>query len=80
MTDLILYHGSPERSLPASLSHANLKGDFGTGFYLTADRTQAREWAVCNPAVSSGFVHGYVLSLEGLKVLDLTDPSLVPLI
>lgn len=62
--------------MPASLSHANFKGDFGTGFYLTEDINQAREWAVCNPAAATGFVHGYALSLKGLKVLDLTDDPL----
>ncbi len=40
------------------------------GFYLTANIELAKEWAVCKPDVTNGWVHQYELETDELKILD----------
>jgi hypothetical protein len=51
--------------------------DYGKGFYLTQDIELAKEWAVCNPADISGWVHKYRLDLNGLSVLDFSGENIL---
>ena len=40
------------------------------GFYLTENPELAKEWAVCRPNETNGWVHQYGLETDTLKILD----------
>lgn len=67
---MILYHGSASDSVVPTYGLGNDHHDYGRGFYLTDDLDLAREWAVCRPEESNGWVHAYRLKSSDLKVLD----------
>lgn len=46
------------------------KHDYGKGFYLTESIELAKEWAVCRPNNTNGWVHKYELDTDGLRILD----------
>lgn len=46
------------------------KHDYGQGFYLTESVDLAKEWAVCRPNDTNGWVHKYKLDTDGLRILD----------
>lgn len=73
MEDLILYHGSPNKEVLPSFGKGNDKHDYGRGFYLTENIDLAKEWAVCQPNKTNGFVHKYRLDTSQLKILDFQD-------
>ena len=70
MANLILFHGSPNKSITPSFGLGNEKHDYGMGFYLTESIELAKEWAVCRPDETNGWVHQFEFDSEGLKVLD----------
>ena len=70
---MILYHGSPKRQVVSTYGLGEDRYDYGRGFYLTESLELAREWAVCIPKESNGYVHRFDLHIEGLKVFDFTD-------
>ena len=70
LADTILYHGSASDSVVPTFGLGNDHHDYGRGFYLTDDIDLAREWAVCRPEESNGWVHAYRLRSSDLKVLD----------
>ena len=70
IADMILYHGSASDSVVPTFGLGNDHHDYGRGFYLTDDLDLAREWAVCRPEESNGWVHAYRLKGSDLKVLD----------
>ena len=70
MEKLILFHGSPNETVTPTFGLGNEKHDYGMGFYLTESIDLAKEWAVCRPDESNGWVHKYEFDTEGLKVLD----------
>ena len=70
MNKLILFHGSPNKEINPTYGLGNDKHDYGKGFYLTDDYELAKEWAVCVPNESNGWVHKYELDVENLKILD----------
>ena len=71
-----LFHGSIEERLIPVLTHGNFNHDFGQGFYLTDNLELAREWSVSYDN-NEGYVHGYVLNLDDLKVLDFREYNIL---
>ena len=49
MSEIIVYHGSPDKEITPTYGLGEDKHDYGRGFYLTADADLAKEWAVCRP-------------------------------
>lgn len=70
MAKIILYHGTPERSVTPAFGLGNEKHDYGKGFYLTENPDLAKEWAVCRPSEHNGWLHKYEFDTDGLKILD----------
>jgi hypothetical protein len=70
MTRLVLYHGTSDKIVQPTYGRGNEKHDYGKGFYLTECPDLAKEWAVCRPNETNGWLHKYELETEGLKILD----------
>lgn len=70
MGKIILYHGSPNKVVVPQFGFGEGKHDYGKGFYLTESIELAKEWAVCRPDETNGWVHKYELDTTDLKVLD----------
>ncbi len=70
MSEIILYHGSPNKTIVPAFGLGNEKHDYGKGFYLTDRIDLAKEWAVCLPNAKNGWVHTYELELDGLALFD----------
>lgn len=73
MKKLILYHGTADKIVTPQYGLGDEKHDYGKGFYLTADIELAKEWAVCKPDETNGWVHKYELDTEGLRILDFQE-------
>lgn len=73
MEKIILYHGSPNKSVMPVYGFGEGKHDYGKGFYLTEDIELAKEWAVCKPSETNGWVHKYELDTAELKILDFQE-------
>lgn len=73
MGRIILYHGSPNKVVVPQYGFGEEKHDYGKGFYLTEDIELAKEWAVCRPNETNGWVHKYKLDTTDLKVLDFQE-------
>lgn len=67
---LTLYHGTPNKLVVPKYGGGDEKHDYGKGFYLTESLDLAKEWAVCRPNETNGWVHKYELKTDGLKILD----------
>lgn len=74
---IILYHGSPNYKITPTYGLGEDRHDYGRGFYLTENIELAKEWAVCNPVESSGWVHKYELGLAELSILDYSEKSIM---
>ena len=70
MGKILLYHGSPDKVIVPQYGFGEDKHDYGRGFYLTEDIELAKEWAVCRPNETTGWVHKYELDTTELKILD----------
>ena len=70
LPDITLFHGSAAESVKPTFGLGDDHHDYGRGFYLTDDLLLAKEWAVCRPEASNGWVHAYRLDDPGLSVLD----------
>ena len=70
MNKIILFHGTSDEIVEPIYGRGEEKHDYGKGFYLTEDIELAKEWAVCRPNNSDGWVHKYELNMQGLTVLD----------
>ena len=70
MDKIVLYHGSPNKEVVPQFELGDDRHDYGRGFYLTDDIDLAKEWAVCRPGDSNGWVHQFELDLDGLEILD----------
>ena len=57
MGKIILYHGSPDKDIVPTFGFGDDKHDYGRGFYLTENFGLAKEWAVCRPNDTNGWVH-----------------------
>ena len=77
MAIITLFHGSPHESVTPEYGLGNDKHDYGRGFYLTKSVELAREWAVCRPDESNGWVHQYELDMNGLRILDFQEHSVL---
>ncbi|MDD3335685.1 MAG: DUF3990 domain-containing protein [Eubacteriales bacterium] len=73
MAKLILFHGTPDQIVRLAIDRGEEKHDYGKGFYLTEDPTLAKEWAVCRPNATNGWVHQFELDTDGLKILDFKE-------
>lgn len=70
MSKKILYHGSPNRVIVPKFGFGEDRHDYGRGFYITENLELAKEWAVCRPDETNGWVHKYELEMDGLNILD----------
>lgn len=73
MDKIILYHGTHDKAVTPTFGRGDDKHDYGHGFYLTEDIQLAKEWAVCRPNDTNGYVHKYELDAKGLKILDFEE-------
>lgn len=67
---ITLYHGTPNKLVVHQYGGGDEKHDYGKGFYLTESIELAKEWAVCRPNNTNGWVHKYELDTDGLRILD----------
>ena len=70
LAERILFHGSAAESVAPTFGLGDDRHDYGRGFYLTDDLSLAKEWAVCRPEATNGWVHAYRINDDGLSVLD----------
>lgn len=77
MGKLTLFHGTSDKIVQPTFGYGNEKHDYGKGFYLTENSELAKEWAVCRPNDTNGWVHKYELDTEGLKILDFQDNNVL---
>lgn len=70
MNKIILYHGSPDKVVVPQYGLGEGKHDYGKGLYLTENAELAKEWAVCRPDETNGWVHKFELDTTDLKILD----------
>ena len=77
MEKIILYHGTPDKRLTPTYGLGDDKHDYGRGFYLSEDIELAKEWAVCRPNETNGWVHKYELQTKGLKILDFQEKDVL---
>lgn len=68
---ITLYHGSTEKIEHPALGKGKRNNDYGQGFYCTAHRDLACEWASKLQGFD-GYVNQYEIDTAGLKVLDLS--------
>ncbi len=73
----ILYHGSPNKVVVPQFGFGEGKHDYGKGFYLTENIELAKEWAVCRPDETNGWVHKYELETADLKILDFQEHDIL---
>ena len=71
MSSIKLFHGSDHIIKKPLLGLGKVFNDYGQGFYCCEDKEIAKEWA--SKENKDGFVNGYSLNLEGLRILDLTN-------
>ena len=77
MGKIILYHGSPNMVVVPQFGFGEGKHDYGKGFYLTENIELAKEWAVCRPDETNGWVHKYELETADLKILDFQEHDIL---
>lgn len=77
MEKVILFHGTPNKIVVPTYGYGDEKHDYGKGFYLTENFELAKEWAVCRPDDSNGWVHKYELNIEDLKILDFQEKDVL---
>lgn len=68
---ITLYHGSKIIIEKPTLRGGKETNDYGYGFYCTKEKELANEWAC--PDNNDGYANEYLLDLEGLTVLDLSN-------
>lgn len=77
MGKIILFHGTPDKVVVPTYGYGSEKHDYGKGFYLTDNMELAKEWAVCRPNDTNGWVHKYELDIENLKILDFQEKNVL---
>ena len=77
MSKIILFHGTFEKNVIPTYGLGEAKHDYEMGFYLTDNIELAKEWAVCRPNVTNGWVHQYELDTEELKILDFQEKEVL---
>ena len=71
MAKLKLYHGSENIIRRPQYHFGNQKNDYGYGFYCTENQELAKEWGCTEE--KDGFANEYLLDLEGLTILNLSQ-------
>lgn len=71
MGKIILYHRTSDKIVQPAYGRGDEKHDYGKGFYLTESSALAKEWAVCRPNETNGWLHKYELETDELKILNL---------
>ena len=69
--EMTLYHGSKNVIEKPTLRGGKETNDYGYGFYCTKEIELANEWAC--PDNNDGYANEYLIDLEGLNVLDLSN-------
>lgn len=77
MEKIILYHGTPDKEVTPTYGCGDDKHDYGRGLYLTESIELAKEWAVCRPNDTNGWVHKYELDCDDLKILDFQEKDVL---
>lgn len=77
MPKLILFHGTSDKIVVPTYGKGDVKHDYGQGFYLTENIDLAKEWAVCKPNDTNGWVHKYELETDGLRILDFQEKGVL---
>ena len=70
MGKIILFHGTADKVVVPTYGLGNDKHDYGKGFYITENIELAKEWAVCRPDETNGYVHKFEIDIDGLRILD----------
>ena len=70
MGKIILFHGTADKVVVPTYGLGNDKHDYGKVFYLTENIELAKEWAVCRPDETNGYVHKFEIDIDGLRILD----------
>ena len=78
MNKITLLHGTPDKVVLPAYGRGEERHDYGKGFYLTESVDLAKEWAVCRPNETNGWVHKYELETDGLKILDFQEQGVLP--
>ena len=65
MGKIILFHGTADKVVVPTYGLGNDKHDYGKGFYLTENIELAKEWAVCRPDETNGYVHKFEIDIDG---------------
>lgn len=71
MSNVILYHGSPEIIQIPVFGKGKSYNDYGKGFYCTKHLELAKEWACTEN--TDGYANKYELDTSGLSILDLSS-------
>ena len=80
MSKIILFHGTSNKVVTPTFGLGDEKHDYGKGFYLyrlTDNLELAKEWAVCIPNDTNGWIHKYELDTDGLKILDFQENNVL---
>lgn len=77
MGKIVLFHGSPNKEIAPVYGRGEDRHDYGKGFYLAENIELAKEWAVCRPDETNGWVHKYELEIDGLKILDFQNENIL---
>ena len=77
MAEVTLYHGSVSVIEQPVFGKGKPHNDYGRGFYCTQSLELAKEWAVEEDR--DGYANRYLLDLQGLKILDLSQKGFTTL-
>lgn len=77
MGKIILFHGTPDKIVVPTYGKGDEKHDYGRGFYLTENIDLAKEWAVCRPNETNGYIHRYELDNDCIKILDFQEKGVL---
>ena len=72
MEKLTIYHGSKYIIEKPVYRGGKAENDYGFGFYCTENLELAKEWSCSNNEVN-GFANKYTITIDGFKILDLTN-------
>ena len=69
--DLMIFHGSQQIVEIPKFGISKKYNDYGQGFYCTESIELAKEWAC--PVKNDGYANKYILHLDGMNVMHLTQ-------
>ena len=69
--DFVIYHGSQQIVEVPKFGIGKTYNDYGQGFYCTDNIELAKEWAC--PVKNDGYANKYILHLDGMNVMHLTN-------